>query len=267
MNAKPRALVITAPGINCDAELVHAFARAGAQPEVALLGQLMRAPAQIDDYQLIGLPGGFSYGDDIAAGRIMGALIRRTLYSALAAAVERGVPMICPCNGFQIAVQAGLLPGPGPGEPWPAQPAVPTVSLAQNSAACFHDGWTRIEVPAGTRCVWTQGLELDATTGVLPSAHGEGRLVASEAVLDALESNGQVALRYHVADDFNGSMRRIAGICDASGLVLGLMPHPERFTLWTHHPSWTRLSSQQREGQPLGLRIFHNAVNRALVNA
>ncbi len=259
-----RALVITAPGINCDGELAQAFAAAGASPHMVLLGELARDPSQIDGYDLIGLPGGFSFGDDVAAGRIMGALIRRTLYPALAAAVERGTPIICPCNGFQIAVQAGLLPGPGAGAPWPADPAAPSIALAQNSDGRFRDAWTRVEIPVNTRCIWTQGLALDHATGTLPSAHGEGRLVAEDATLDALEAAGQVALRYEQADHFNGSMRRIAGICDSTGLVFGLMPHPERFTRWTQHPSWSRLSAAQRAGEPLGLRMFRNAVRRVL---
>ena len=263
----PKALVITAAGINCDLELAQSFAAAGAEPECVLLGELVRDPARIDRFDLIGLPGGFSYGDDIAAGRIMGALMRRSLYPALAAAIDRGVPMICPCNGFQIAVQAGLLPGPALGAPWPAEAAAPTVALAQNAEGRFRDAWTRVEIPAETRCVWTQGIELDDSTGLLPSAHGEGRLVADDALLDALEANGQVAVRYLAADHFNGSMRRIAGICDPSGLVFGLMPHPERYIRWTQHPRWTRLTPHQRHGEPLGLRMFRNAVERVLVNA
>ena len=263
----PKALVITAAGINCDLELAESFRAAGAVPECVLLTELVRDPSRVDRYQLVGLPGGFSYGDDVAAGRIMGALMRRSLYPALAAAVERGVPMICPCNGFQIAVQAGLLPGPAAGAPWPAEAAAPTVALAQNTEGRFRDAWTRVEIPADTRCVWTQGLDCDGLTGLLPSAHGEGRLVAPDAVLDALEANGQVAVRYHADDHFNGSMRRIAGICDPSGLVLGLMPHPERYVRWTQHPRWTRLTAHQRHGEPLGLRMFRNAVGRVLVHA
>ena len=263
----PAALVITAPGINCDLELMQAFAAAGAAPEAVLLGELMRDPSRIDRYQLIGLPGGFSYGDDIAAGRIMGALMRREVYPAMAAAIERGVPVICPCNGFQIAVQAGLLPGPDAGADWPAQAAAPTVALAQNERAVFRDAWTRVEVPQNTRCVWTAGVACDGLAGMLPSAHGEGRLVADDAVLDALEANGQVALRYHADDHFNGSMRRIAGICDRSGLVFGLMPHPERYTRWTQHPQWTRLPHGHLQGEPLGLRMFRAAVAHAMVHA
>jgi phosphoribosylformylglycinamidine synthase len=213
----------------------------------------------VDRYALIGLPGGFSYGDDVAAGRIMAVLMRERVYPALAAAIDRGVPMICPCNGFQIAVQAGLLPGSPPGA-WPAMAARPTVALCQNQGARFHDAWTTVSIPADTRCVWTRGLEIDPLTDLMPSAHGEGRFMTDEATLRALRDHGQVALRYGDGGNFNGSMDAIAGICDPSGLVLGLMPHPERFTRWTQHPWWTRLSPDQRAGEPLGLRMFRRAV-------
>jgi phosphoribosylformylglycinamidine synthase subunit PurQ / glutaminase len=259
-----RALVITAPGINCDGELCEAFELAGCTVESELLTRLSREPAQIDRYDLIGLPGGFSYGDDIAAGRIMAALIRQSIYPALAAAIERGVPMMTPCNGFQIAVQAGLLPGPNPGEAWSDVPGEPTVALAQNATARFNDIWTTMEIPANTRCVWTRGLVMDSDTALIPCAHGEGRFVAEEETVAMLEANGQVAVRYGASDHFNGSVNRIAGICDASGLVFGLMPHPERYLRWTQHPRWTRLSEAQRAGDPPGLQMFKNAVAHAV---
>jgi phosphoribosylformylglycinamidine synthase len=256
---QPSALVITAPGINCDLELAQAFAAAGARPERVLLSRLMREPALIDRFALIGLPGGFSYGDDVAAGRIMAALMRRAIYPALAAAVQRRVPIICPCNGFQIAVQAGLLPGPVDGR-WPRLAAPPTVALSANIGERFHDAWTRVEIPAATRCVWTRGLVSSDDACMLPSAHGEGRFVAEASTIESLEAAGQVALRYAADDNFNGSANAIAGICDASGLVLGLMPHPERFTRWTQHPWWTRLPAATRRGDTLGLAMFRNAV-------
>ena len=256
----PRALVITAPGINCDLELCDAFRLAGAAVETELLSRLAREPSRIDRYELIGLPGGFSYGDDIAAGRIMGQLIRQTIYPALAAAIERGVPMITPCNGFQIAVQAGLLPGPAVGARWPERPAMPTVALTQNATARFNDAWTRIEIPRDTKCVWTRGLRFAAGTDLLPSAHGEGRLVADEETIESLRANGQIAVRYAEGENFNGSLDRIAGICDPSGLVFGMMPHPERYTRWTQHPRWTRLPAAARQGVPPGLAMFRNAV-------
>ena len=263
MNGKPRALVITAPGINCDGELAQAFEAAGAAAEPVLLKALEREPSRIDRFDLIGLPGGFSYGDDVAAGRVMAVLMRERVYPALAAAVARGVPMICPCNGFQIAVQAGLLPGPASGV-WPSTPDRPTVALCQNESARFHDAWTRVRIPSATRCIWTRGLPLDDQTGLLPSAHGEGRFITDAATLRALHADGQVAVQYGDGENFNGSQDAVAGICDPSGLVLGLMPHPERFTRWTQHPWWTRLSAEQRQGEPLGLRMFRQAVQWAM---
>lgn len=260
----PRALVITAPGINCDLELAHAFRAAGAEVESVPLARLARTPATIDRFDLLGLPGGFSYGDDVAAGRILATLIRRTLYPALRTAIERGCPMIAPCNGFQVAVQVGLLPGPAENEPWPEQAPAPTVALATNQTALFTDRWTAIESDPGSRSIWTRDIDFSGPGGVLPSAHGEGRFVAEDSVLDALEASGRVVLRYAEPDNFNGSRRRIAGICDASGLVLGLMPHPERFTRWTQHPSWTRLDPALRSEQdPPGLAMFRNAVRHA----
>lgn len=263
-----KALVVTAPGINCDRELLEAFEVAGACAESILLNELRRDPSRVDEFDLIGLPGGFSYGDDIAAGRIMAALMRREVYPALRAAIERGVPMICPCNGFQIAVQAGLLPGPARcDDGWPREPAATTVALAQNISARFHDGWTRVEIPSNTRCVWTAGLSCVGDDALLPSAHGEGRLVTDDATLARLESNGQVAVRYADGANFNGSMGRVAGICDASGLVFGLMPHPERYLHWTQHPWWTRIDRTWREErEPLGLRMFRSAVAHASRN-
>ncbi len=258
---RPKALIITAPGINCDHELGHAFAQAGAEPESELLQTLAREPARIATYDLIGLPGGFSFGDDISAGRIMGAMIAKCLYGALRDAVVRGVPMICPCNGFQIAVQSGLLPGPHHADGvWPDAAASATVALVQNTEGRFSDRWTRVEIPRQTICIWTRGLSVESPGDVLPSAHGEGCFVAPEPVLDRLDASGQVAIRYHASENFNGSARSIAGICDASGLVFGLMPHPERSTRWTQHPNWTRLVPEAMHDEPLGLRVFRNAV-------
>ena len=274
-----KALVITAPGINCDLELSQAFAAAGAEPESILLSRLIRNPSLVDKFALIGLPGGFSYGDDIAAGRIMAALMRQEIYPAIAAAIARGTPVICPCNGFQIAVQAGLLPGPcvdvnfnlpasattGSSNHaqigmWSRAAAAPTVALATNIGERFHDAWMRVEIPSNTKCIWTRGLSANPECDMLPSAHGEGRFMTDTKTLETLEKCGQIALRYAAGDNLNGSMNAVAGICDASGLVFGLMPHPERFTRWTQHPWWTRLPHTTHSGDTLGLCMFKNAV-------
>lgn len=259
----PRALVITAPGINCDVELANAFTVAGAEVESIPLIRLTRDPSIIDRFELIGLPGGFSYGDDVAAGRVLATLIRRSIYPALRAAVERGCPMIAPCNGFQVAVQAGLLPGPGSDGDWPEEPATASVALATNQSALFTDCWTPVETDPDCNSIWTQGIDFDGVGGMLPSAHGEGRFVADDALIDELEATGRIALRYAEGANFNGSRRRIAGISDATGLILGLMPHPERFTHWTQHPQWTRLDSEVRAQDPPGLAMFRNAVRHA----
>lgn len=257
----PKAIIITAAGINCERELAHAFELAGAQVELVHLNRLLERPALLERFDLIGLPGGFSYGDAVAAGRVAAQLMRQTLYGQLVSAIERGTPIIAPCNGFQIAVQIGLLPGPEADEPWPQIAPRPTTALAQNESARFVDRWCPIEVPVETRCVWTQGLAFDADTGLLPIAHGEGRFVAPDDVCHRLAGDGQIALRYSSDANPNGSTGDIAGICDRSGLVLGLMPHPERYTRWTQHPWWTQLDEQS--GDPPGLQMFQNAVARA----
>jgi phosphoribosylformylglycinamidine synthase subunit PurQ / glutaminase len=267
----PSALIITAAGINCERELAGAFELAGARPEFVHLKRLLEKPALLERYELIGLPGGFSYGDAIAAGRIAAQLMRRTLYRGLQSAIARGVPVIAPCNGFQIAVQIGLLPGTptldaeshGLAGHSTGTPPRPSVSLAPNAGGRFIDRWCRVEIPHETKCIWSQGMAEATTpaTRMLPIAHGEGRfLTESESLLLSLRQSGQVALRYAADDNPNGSVDDIAGICDASGLVLGLMPHPERYTRWTQHPAWTRLSAAEMEGEPLGLLMFRRAV-------
>lgn len=263
----PRALVIRTAGTNCDAEMCRAFALAGAEPGLVHLDRLIADPAGLDAYDLVGLPGGFSYGDDVASGRIFAVKVRERLYPAMRAAVERGAPIIGVCNGFQALVQCGLLPGPAKGEAWPTSRAPrQRLSLRDNASARFIDRWVRIRPEPDSVCVWTRSLGAVKSGSddvlMLPIAHGEGRLVAdSPETIAELERNGQVALRY--AADVNGSEERIAGVCDASGLVFGLMPHPERYLDWTRHPYWTRLSADVRRGVTPGLSIFRDAVEAA----
>lgn len=264
----PRALIVRAAGTNCDAEMVRAFELAGAASTLLHVDRLIADPALVQGFDLIGFPGGFSYGDDIASGRIFAMKLRERLYPALREAAVRGCPMIGACNGFQVLVQVGLLPGPLDGR-WPEDAApAQTASLAHNSGARFIDRWVGVAPVAGSVCVWTQGLaeafKNDQRRDVmqLPIAHGEGRFVTSSpAVLDALKSGGQIALTY--TDNPNGSTADIAGICDASGRIFGLMPHPERYLDWTMHPYWTRLAPAARTGPTPGLLMFMNAVRAA----
>ncbi|HIB01466.1 MAG TPA: hypothetical protein EYO31_06230, partial [Phycisphaerales bacterium] len=166
------------------------------------LNELMENPSIIDEADCIGLPGGFSYGDAIAAGRIMANLMRETLYPKFVEALRRGVPMIAPCNGFQIAVQIGLLPGPSLGEDWSNEAPTPVAALAQNNSAKFIDKWVEFHVPSDTRCVWTKNLKLSENTAVIPIAHGEGRFVPkNDEVLQNLEETGRIACRYGAQDN------------------------------------------------------------------
>lgn len=272
-----RALVIRAAGTNCDAEMVRAFGLAGAETELVHVDRLIEAPDRVASFGLIGFPGGFSYGDDIASGRILAMKLRERLYPALRDAARRGCPMIGACNGFQVLVQVGLLPGPegvrtqgGDGEvDWPEDAApAQTTSLSFNQGGRFIDRWVGVTPVIESCCVWTKGLT-EAFAGAaaedalqLPIAHGEGRFVTSSPeVLAGLQRNGQIALRYR--ENPNGSQADIAGICDPSGLIFGLMPHPERFLDWTTHPYWTRLDAPVRQTTTPGLMMFQNAVRAA----
>jgi len=250
---KPTALIIRTAGTNCDVELAHAFELAGSDTQTLHLSQLIADPALIASFDMIGFPGGFSYGDDIAAGRILANRIRHRLWEPLQAAGTRGVPMIGICNGFQVMVKLGLLPDPKAGKQ--------TVTLADNTSGRFIDKWTPMLAAPDSPCIWTRGMtELD-----LPIAHGEGRLVcADDEVLNQLKANRQVALRYSPGNNPNGSTDDIAGLCDPTGTILGLMPHPERFTDPTNHPTWTRQDDDWLAQTPAGLRFFQNAVEHVL---
>ncbi|MCC7193831.1 MAG: phosphoribosylformylglycinamidine synthase subunit PurQ [Phycisphaeraceae bacterium] len=256
---QPLTLILRTAGTNCDRELAHAFELAGAATQTLHLNELIKDPARIDRFDLIGFPGGFSYGDDIAAGRIFANRLRHHLYEPLKGAIARGVPMIGVCNGFQVLAKLGLLP-----EPEGAGNGRQAVTLADNACGRFIDRWVKLEAQADSVCVWTRGL----SSLELPIAHGEGRFVPeSDAVLERIKQNRQIALRYAADDNPNGSTDNIAGVCDPTGLVLGLMPHPERFIHPTNHPQWTRQSAQWMSETPAGLRFFQNAVERVASKA
>ena len=247
----PRALVIRTAGTNCDAELVRAFSMAGATPRSIHLDALCDDPAILRPFDLIGFPGGFSYGDDIASGRIKAMHARKHLLPELKAAVGRGAPIIGICNGFQVLVQLGLLPGDSDSDD-------ASIALCQNEHGRFIDDWAVMEVSQSSNCVWTQELRgfTDPEACRFPYAHAEGRLV----LRDNYEIDpGLVPLRYQ--SNINGSHDRIAGVCDPTGLVFGLMPHPERMLDWNRHPFATRLAPQSKSGLTPGLSIFTSAVN------
>ncbi len=251
---KPHACIIRTAGTNCDRELAYAFEMAGASTETVHLNALIDRPDMINRVDLIGFPGGFSYGDDIAAGRILANRLRHQLLKPLQNAVKRHVPIIGICNGFQVLIKLGLLPNP--------VQACQVATLADNTCGRFIDRWVPLQVDPQSSCIWT--TELDHFE--LPIAHGEGRFTAPENILDEFEQMGQIAIRYADSQSNpNGSQREIAGISDPSGLILGLMPHPERYTAPTHHPQWTRHEAEQLAQTPVGLRFFQNAVEYARI--
>jgi phosphoribosylformylglycinamidine synthase I len=255
---QPRTLVLRTAGTNCDGETAHACELAGAEAEFLHLNRLIENPQLLDAFQLLAIPGGFSYGDDIAAGRIFANQIVHHLSDALHRFVEQRKPVIGICNGFQVLVKTDLLPGPLNGR------RGQNCTLAHNECGRFIDRWVRVQ-PVESRCIWTKGMN-EALE--LPIAHGEGRFVpADDLVRRALWDRKQVVLTYAAGevggdDSFagnpNGSVDGIAGICDESGLILGLMPHPERHVTPIQHPAWSRRGALDGDGA--GLRMFKNAV-------
>jgi phosphoribosylformylglycinamidine synthase len=259
----PRALILRAPGTNCDEETVHAFELAGAAAERVHVNRLLEHPALVREFQILCIPGGFSYGDDVAAGRIFAQRLAQ-LGDVLREFHEAKRIVLGICNGFQVLMKTGLL--------LPQEDGGPRATLAWNASGRFEDRWVTLAVTS-TKCPLLAGVEeLE-----LPVAHAEGRFVTeSENALDALEANGQLVLRYVARhngtsrsndivaaevgypDNPNGSSRNVAGICDATGRVFGLMPHPERFFTATQHPQWTRRHRSGESGD--GLRLFQNAV-------
>lgn len=253
----PTTLILRTAGTNCDRELACAFEQAGSRAELVHLNRLIAEPTRLDRFDLLGLPGGFSYGDDISAGRILANRLRHRLGPALRRFVAAGKPIIGICNGFQVLIKTGLLPDFDPADD---RPMTQTATLSDNTLPRFVDRWVGLRAEPHSHCVWTAGLDQFA----LCIAHGEGRFLADDATLDRLEAAGQVTLRY--VDNPNGSMRDIAGVCDRTGLVFGLMPHPERDVDRTHEPTWTRRMAAATEAAaaaPAGLTMFANAVERA----
>jgi phosphoribosylformylglycinamidine synthase subunit PurQ / glutaminase len=279
----PRVLILRAPGTNCDAEAAHAFSLAGGDVENWHVNRLLEEPRRLAEFQIFCVPGGFSFGDDLSAGRIFGSKISHGLGEPLDEFRAAGKLILGVCNGFQVLLKTNLLAAP--------DEKGPTATLALNDSGHFECRWVRLAVSPGN-CVFLQDIdEIE-----LPVAHAEGRFVARDAAVFAkLEQGGRIALRYSsfdpqepngkshssfdirhssfpsgppplsatpppsvpYPDNPNGAMGDVAGICDESGRVFGLMPHPERFVDPTQHPRWTR-SPKKEAGD--GLKIFQNAV-------
>jgi phosphoribosylformylglycinamidine synthase I len=236
--AEPRVLVLRAAGTNCDPETAYAFESAGASASILHINLILERPALLHEFGLIALPGGFSYGDDVAAGKVMAVEIQHALGEHFRRFVTRGGLILGICNGFQVLVKTGLLGMPD------AQ-GRNQITLSWNDSHRYEDRWVRLQIDPSL-CVFAPR---DRSHVSLPVAHGEGKLMVSDPALgEELVRSHQAVFRYVRWDggppaypaDPNGSVQHIAGLCDRSGQVLGLMPHPERALFTWSHPTWTR---------------------------
>jgi len=261
---KVKVCVLRSAGTNCDQETAFAFSKVDAEAQLVHINHLVSRRKNLGDYQILAIPGGFTYGDDLGAGKVFANELKFKLEDALRAFLAAGKLVIGICNGFQILVKNGLLPG-GKGFTQEA-------SLIINDSGKFEDRWVYLRNSkfkiqnSKNKCVWTEDL---AEVIYLPVAHGEGKFIVKDnSVLENLKKNNQIVFQYCGEDgrfagyphNPNGSLEHIAGICDETGRILGLMPHPERHIEFTQHPRWGAMK-KKNEGD--GLQIFRNGVGYA----
>lgn len=265
--AQPRVCILRAPGTNCDHETAHAFELCGAVATRIHLFEFLKHPSLLRDYQALCIPGGFSYGDDIGAGVVFGSQLQGQLAETIGEFLQRDTLTLGICNGFQVLMKAGVLPGGS--QSWPPSIDVPpAATLTWNENGKYTALWVKLRGQSSNN-VFLRGIdEIE-----LPIAHAEGRIAVRDlSTLDRWVSHRQVGLCYsdaqgHVPtgdtllpypENPNGSIQNIAALGDPSGRVLGLMPHPERFLFATQHPRWTRLGLK---GEGDGLKLFRNAMD------
>jgi phosphoribosylformylglycinamidine synthase len=262
-----RVLIPTGLGLNCEVETAEAFRRLGASADLVHLGDLFagRHERAVSDYHVITFVGGFSYGDHVAGGLVLATRLRARLRDELSRFLDRGGLALGICNGFQVMIHLGLLPGPDDGR----HDFVARADLAPNERLGYRDDWVTLRVEPGTHCLWTRGFDRIE----LPARHGEGRVLAETSErLEALCGSGRVPLRY--VDEQgrpteawpwnpNGSSAGVASLTDASGRVLGLMPHPDAFLHPWHHPAWRREGPERVGGGITGLALFESGLEAA----
>lgn len=261
---KVNVLIFSGYGLNCEEETKFAFEKAGAKTQIIHINDLIEKPKQLEEFQIIAFPGGFSYGDDTGSGNAFANKLRNHLWNNLDKFVYSDKLIIGICNGFQILVNLGLLPALS------KKYGQRQVALLPNSNARYTVRWVDLKIENKTP--WFKGIDKIS----LPIAHGEGRFFAPEEILNEMRSKNVIAARYTDGEicrhldleaNPNGSIDDVAAITDETGRVLGIMPHPERAILFRQLPHWTYLKEKaKREGKRIneinnGLKIFKNAVN------
>ena len=248
--ARVKTLILRAPGTNCDEETAFAFEQAGSAVELAHINRLVGGSESLSGYQILVIPGGFTYGDDVSGGKILANELKLKLGEAIQRFFERGGLILGICNGFQVLVKAGILPPIEDGQ---------RLTLAGNDSNRFECRWVYLKINQQSPCIFTKGID----AMYLPVAHGEGKIMAERETLDKLnvvaryaDARGNIKAGYPCNP--NGSADNIAAICDESGRIFSLMPHPERFIRWSQHPRWTREKPRQHGD---GLAVFQNAVD------
>ena len=261
MAAKPNVLIVTGVGLNCEAETTTAWELAGACVTRMHLNDLLQDTSQLRHYGAMTLIGGFSFGDHLGSGHVFSTLLRHRMLDELRNFVDGGGLMLGICNGFQIMVKLGLLPG------LVNEIGTQRVALLQNDVGHFQNRWVTVAFDPASPCVFTKGLNhMD-----FPVRHREGKLhVPTRALLRTMDEQGCIVSRYidpsscqpttKFPHNPNGSRQAIAGLCDPTGRVFGFMPHPEAFLYQFNHPHWDRMDGIDGQKQGEGLQLFQNAV-------
>ncbi|MDC7124647.1 MAG: phosphoribosylformylglycinamidine synthase subunit PurQ [Spirochaetales bacterium] len=241
-----KTCIITGFGINSDRDLAEAFKMAGSEAELVHINDLIEDSSKLENFQILGFPGGFSFGDHLGSGLVFAHLFKKNLKPALEKFISDGKLIIGICNGFQVLVKMGVLPNISGN--WK-----PEVTLVHNECGAFIDNWVSLEKKAGSNCVWLKGID----SIELPIRHGEGRFITDNTeILDYIKDNNLDVLKYSGWNP-NGSTADIAGITDKTGRIFGLMPHPEAFIHPENHPQWAR----QNIERGFGLDIIKNGVD------
>jgi phosphoribosylformylglycinamidine synthase len=261
-------LVLTGYGLNCDHETAYAFELAGARARRVHINALIDGSTNLDGFHIMVFIGGFSWADDHGAGVIQSVHMKTHIGDMMLEFVESGNLVLGICNGFQTLVNLGLLPG------FDNDYQMRSIALAFNDCGNFRNQWVKLKVNAATPCIFTRGIQ----EAEFPVRHGEGKFYADAATIDRLQKNNQIVIQYALPDGSpaggrfphnpNGSLHDIAGICDPSGRIFGLMPHPEAYSHWTNHPDWTRhkeaagrQGTKPADDTTVGIRMLKNAVD------